>query len=254
MKAETSTAYSTTFNTTFSTTHSTTHSITHSTTHNTTHSTTTRKTITYTGKVVLITGGGSRTRDSQYSVEIFLPKSPSQKCILPNLPIPNYGHTLDGDMICGGYGTTNNMNCRQWNSTAGIFSKKPAHNFKPGRMNHMSWSPVSEKVIFLIGAGYSKTGSYNSSHIIKPGVFEGYRGFELKYSLYAACSIPDPETDTLIITGGNNNSPYDRVTSLYNEDGWIEDFGLLNQRRRFHGCASYIADKKRVYKIILPNH
>jgi len=120
-------------------------------------------------------------------------------------------------------------------------------NFKPGRYQQVSWTPVFEKETFLIGGGsHTKSStSKNSSTIVKPGTFEGTAGFNLKYKIYAACSMPDPETDTVIITGGNDYSPRNKITSLYNEDGWVEDFGNLNYERVFHGCTSYVADKKR---------
>ena len=69
---------------------------------------------------------------------------------------------------------------------------------------------------------------------------------DLKHPLFGTCSTPDPERDSVIIIGGNDDSPQYRVSSRYNKDGWQEDFGLLNYRRYIHGCTSYVADKKRV--------
>ena len=131
----------------------TTHSTTRTTTHSTTHSTTTRKPLPE-GDVVLITGG-SRTKDrlkdsnaTLHSAEIFLPNYPSQPCILPDLPAQYSGHTSDQGLICGGYHTQEN--CRQWSPKEGNFPDEPVHRFKPGRYNHVSWTPVSEKETFLI--------------------------------------------------------------------------------------------------------
>ena len=226
----------------------TTHSTTHTTTHSTTHSTSTRKPLRE-GDVVLITGGASR-KDSNatlHSAEIFLPNSPP--CILPDLPAPYSGHTQDGGLICGGYKTP--YNCRQWSPKQGNFPDKPVHEFKPARYQHVSWTPVSEKETFLIGGG-NNIESQNSSTIVKPGIFNGTEGFPLKHKLYAACSIPDPETDTVIITGGNYPGyPPSRATSVYNEDGWVEDLINLNYPRRYHGCTSYVADKKRVTNVFI---
>ena len=211
------------------------------TTHSTTHSNTTRKTPPG-GKVVLITGGSSR-QDSNatlHSAEIFFPNSPNEPCILHDLPAPYSGHTQDGGMICGGWG---NPNCRQWNQEEGKFPINPVHEFNPPRGSLVSWTPVSEMETFLIG-GDGPSESFNSSTIVKPGVFDGYKGFHLKYYLYGSCAVPDPESDTVVIIGGN--TAHDRVTSLYNEDGWVEDFGNLHYMRWRHGCTSYVANKKRV--------
>ena len=240
MKTETST--------TFTTTHSTTHSTTPSTTPSTTQSTTRKPQPV---NVVLITGGDNRADQNAtlHSAEIFLPNSPDTPCILPELPEQFTEQTQDGGMICGGLYTRNY--CYAWNSTEGKFPKTPVHKFAPARYHHVSWTPVSEKETFLIGGGSSKpkSGAHNSTNTLTPGVFMGRKGFDLKnqYILYGACSIADPETDTVIITGGNAfDQPRFKLTSLYNEDGFIENFGNLTHRREFHGCTSYVANKKRV--------
>merc|ERR1711915_178243 len=82
----------------------------------------------------------------------------------------------------------------------------------------------------------------------------GYEGFGLEYPLRGACSIPDPETGTVIITGGNHHSDSShpnryRITSVYNEDGFIENLGNLKYQRYLHGCTSYVADKKRIFLV-----
>ena len=214
----------------------------------TTHSTTPPKTPPG-GKVVLITGGSSyhpaEGNATSHSAEIFLPNSPNEPCILHDLPAPYSGHTQDGGMICGGRGQRGslNNNCRQWNQEEGKFPINPVHEFNPARGSLVSWTPMSEMETFLIG-GDGPSESFNSSTIVKPGVFDGYKGFYLKYYLYGSCAVADPETDTVVIIGGNTDSY--KVTSLYNEDGWVEDFGNLHYMRWRHGCTSYVANKKRV--------
>ena len=152
-------------------------------------------------------------------------------------------------MLCGGVISKNQYYCRQWNSKEGKFSKEPVHEFRPSRYRLVSWTPASEKETFLIGGGSSITAG-STSTVVKPGISEGNYGFNLTHTIFGACAIPDPDTDTVLITGGNTDTPKYRITSLYNDDGWVEDFGFLNYERRFHGCTSYIADKKRVlYKI-----
>ena len=212
------------------------------TTQSTTYSTTTRKTPG--GKGVLITGGSRST-----SAEIFLPNSPNKRCILPDLPRPFYWHTQEGGMICGGQSRNGTMNnCHQWIPEEGKFTTKPVHEFNPPRDALVSWTPVSQRETFLIGGSGSPDGaSQKTSSIVKSGVFDGSKGFDLKYKLYGSCAVPDPETDTVVIIGGNHEgNPGNKITSLYNEDGWVEDFGNLHHQRWWHGCTSYVADNKRV--------
>ena len=106
---------------------------------------------------------------------------------------------------------------------------------------------MSERETYLIGGARSiKDPARNSSIKVKPGSIDASHGFPLKHPLFGTCSTPDPERDSVIIIGGNDDSPQYRVSSRYNKDGWQEDFGLLNYRRYIHGCTSYVADKKRV--------
>ncbi len=54
-----------------------------------------------------------------------------------------------------------------------------------------------------------------------------------------ACAIPDPDTDTVAVTGGK----YILTTvSRYGNEGWREDFSSgLNTGRYHHGCTSFLA-------------
>ena len=52
-----------------------------------------------------------------------------------------------------------------------------------------------------------------------------------------ACAIDDPDTQTVVITGGW----YTRSTvSVYGLQGWVEDLQPLNDARLSHACTSYI--------------
>ncbi len=57
------------------------------------------------------------------------------------------------------------------------------------------------------------------------------------------CAIPDPNTDTVVVTGGVN--PLTRV-SVYSVKGWKEDLPSLNTGRWYHACTSYMSGGKRV--------
>ena len=60
-----------------------------------------------------------------------------------------------------------------------------------------------------------------------------------------ACSIPDQDTDTVVVTGGYYTTT---TVSRYGKDGWIEDFSSgLNRGRGDHGCTSFVSkDNERV--------
>ena len=57
------------------------------------------------------------------------------------------------------------------------------------------------------------------------------------------CAIPDPDTDTVVITGGLDTLT---TVSVYNVQGWQEDLPSLNIGREGHACTSYISGGKRV--------
>ena len=85
-----------------------------------------------------------------------------------------------------------------------------------------------------------------------------------------ACSIPDPSSATVLVTGGfytpgNIVSRYGRdgwrtvlycivlyctalycTVSRYGSDGWLEDLPSLNVGRAYHGCGSYVSDRDLV--------
>ena len=57
-----------------------------------------------------------------------------------------------------------------------------------------------------------------------------------------ACSIADPDMDSVIITGGRSGSK----ASVYDKSGWIKDLSDLRQGRYLHACTSYVSNSKRV--------
>ena len=55
-----------------------------------------------------------------------------------------------------------------------------------------------------------------------------------------ACSIQDPLSESVIITGGFHTP---ETVSLYNKTGWVKDFPSLNWGREKHGCGSYLGEQ-----------
>ena len=58
-----------------------------------------------------------------------------------------------------------------------------------------------------------------------------------------ACSIPDPSSTTVIVTGGEYTL---KTVSRYGRDGWVEDLPPLRVGRNNHGCGSYVSGKDMV--------
>ena len=65
--------------------------------------------------------------------------------------------------------------------------------------------------------------------------------FMLSLSSYCryACSIPNSESGSVIITGGYHTT---HTVSRYGISGWSEDLPSLNHGRAMHGCGSYQTD------------
>ena len=58
-----------------------------------------------------------------------------------------------------------------------------------------------------------------------------------------ACSIPDPDTNTVIITGGRFT---ETTVSVYGLQGWLEDLAPLLHERWRHACSSFTSGESRV--------
>ena len=59
-----------------------------------------------------------------------------------------------------------------------------------------------------------------------------------------ACAIEDPDTETVVITGGYYTSG--TPVSVYGHQGWVEDLPHLNTGRLYHACTSYKTSGTRV--------
>ena len=59
----------------------------------------------------------------------------------------------------------------------------------------------------------------------------------------AACSIPDPDNEEVIVTGGMVTR---QIVSVYSKDGWKKDLAQLQQGRALHACGSYTNGGKKV--------
>ena len=58
-----------------------------------------------------------------------------------------------------------------------------------------------------------------------------------------ACAIPDPITDTVVVTGGFFEK---YQVSRYGEQGWLEYLPDLNYGRLSHACSSFTSSGRLV--------
>ena len=104
------------------------------------------------------------------SAEIYLPDS-NTSCILPNLLLRRYGHTQDGDLVCGSWISDPQFRyCSKW--TNGVWN--PSHSFKEWRVGHVSWATKSG--VYIMGGIF---GQKTSELLKEDGSVE--EGFDLKY-------------------------------------------------------------------------
>ena len=59
-----------------------------------------------------------------------------------------------------------------------------------------------------------------------------------------ACAIPDPVTDTVVITGGD--WPPLNAVVRYGQQGWLDDLPPLITGRQDHACSSYVSSGRVV--------
>ena len=107
----------------------------------------------------------------------------------------------------------------------------------------MSWETPNG--VYLIGGGGTEL---TSEIVYADGSVE--EGFPLKYETDAACAIPDPCNNEIIITGGFPTAVR-KIVSVYNEEGWQRDLAPLNEGRAIHACSDYKAGGKKVSNTIL---
>merc|ERR1719468_824107 len=87
--------------------------------------------------------------------------------------------------------------------------------------------------------------SYRTTTLITP---DGSQepGFPLKYVAYYACAIPDPVTDTVVVTGGLLT---ENTVVRYGQQGWLEDLPDLITGRYIHACSSFVSSGRVMFLV-----
>ena len=118
---------------------------------------------------VLITGAFISAK--RRTAEIYNPLT-NTSCSLPQLPEYRDWHTQEGDLACGGGGSTQTT-CVKWSPASGTWNQ--SHTLRERRSDHKSWATASG--VYLI-RGYGG-GKRTSEKVKDDGSVE--EGFGLKY-------------------------------------------------------------------------
>ena len=155
-----------------------------------------------------------------------------------NLDMDRRKHTLTGLTACGGQGwedKNQSTTCETLNTKTGEW--QVSSTFKLSHYDHVAWN--TSKGILLMG-GY--TNPYNTTWILQDGT--SMQGFNLVEASFYSCAVPDPRSESVIVTGGfdaaknNGSGEWLRSAIRYGENGFIEY--LPEKIRAFHyGCAGY---------------
>jgi len=180
--------------------------------------------------VILVTGGDAE----DISVEA-LNSNGTRLCDMPDLPDKRYLHSMSGDMLCGGWYTTDS--CLQYKSGSWI---QYSWNLLYPRAHHVSWKGPSGKVILFGGWHYRNTTEY----VTPLGSSEGFPLNDM--NIVAACSISF--YDFVVISWNQN-------VDVFNENGWVKELPSHIESRQWHGCGYYNNDEgKSVYLVVGGNH
>ena len=175
-------------------------------------------------------GGGS------LPTGLYFPSS-KEYCELPSLPIERYRHSVTDFTVCGGQpkGGQNVVNpdsvqtdCITFNTSNGQWEK--SYDLGQTIFEHVAWK--ISKGILLLGGGSLKT------TLLLPGGGTEAGPFDLTRVSRYSCGIEDPNSKTIILTGGTKSSSVER----YSETGFRESLPNMNTERVAHGCAGYYND------------
>ena len=103
---------------------------------------------------VLITGGNMGGSSGKLrTAELFLP-SAGTSCALPLFPEIRREHTLDNNIICGGYETIRDT-CLKWSPDTGSWVE--LLTLAVDRYQHVTWTPEPGMGTYLMGGVVSPT-------------------------------------------------------------------------------------------------
>ena len=156
-------------------------------------------------------------------------------CDLPNIPTHRQGHTTQEFTVCGGFGDNddpniNLYNCDSFDVDTGSWYR--SFDFTERHAGYVSWQ-TSQGLMLIGGWHTDKTSILFSNGTETKIVFESDKRYR------TPCGIPDPETGTIVITGGSSDGVLSKRVTRYDEDGKGVAMPDMNIPRYLHGCSSY---------------
>jgi len=167
-------------------------------------------------------------------------------CALPDLPESRSFHSMDENVICGGFKAGSSIresgplsNCLHFEEGQWM-----AYNLSLPQTvhSHVSWRRP-DGGIQLMGGMFG--GGYNSkSFLVTNNISE--RIFDVKYDIDDACAI---KLDDYVIITGDGNRRFSKV-SKYDMNGWVENLPNLIYGRVNHGCGHYYTDANELVYLV----
>ena len=217
--------------------------------------------------VGIIVSGGANNQVLK-SVEII--REDGTICTLPDMQVNRGSHTQSGWVICGGADDAAQNTCTTFEDGAWVES----HDLSKGRKDHLSWRTSTGDIILL---GGSSAQTWQSTELLSDTASANTQPFPLKYNTRyqhknnytdadnyiskmcrKACGIAVPETDHIVITGGQmgNSNKGTNWVHVYNTFGEVSPttFPNLKQSRFQHACGFYYDNLGQIVSNVMSEH
>ena len=179
---------------------------------------------------IILTGG----KNVFEGVEVYIPAVgpfPSFQCQMVPMSHGQFSHTQEGLQACGGGNPIDQVNCETWRDGQWVIT----HELMRVRFEASSYN--SEDGVILMGSsdypGNIKTVMLEKDAVVGDDVPDTHGSFDLPYGVAAQCAIPEPETNTVVLTGSK--------VARFGPAGLLAELPNLNLNRLEHACGRYTA-------------
>ena len=163
-------------------------------------------------------------------------------CHLPPLTPARSRHTVTGLTACGGQGQGTVNTCSTFNIELGQW--EISYKDFPSHAGHVAWK--NSKGILLMGGWGSSINYTATTQLMDGGGHQ--KGFDLVMESYFSCAIEDPDSRSIILTGGYGYkiTSYMKEVLRYGENGFIEYLPNMTYPRDQHGCSGYYNEQRQL--------
>jgi len=186
---------------------------------------------------IMITGGSG----GETAVEIYIPPLgpfPSFQCQLLPMPASRSRHTQTGLRACGGGYPDEQRSCVAWDNGRWV----KTHDLERPRYEASAFD--SEDGLILMGSSDYPGNIFaiilDKEPDLEDGLPDSHRPWDLRHGLTLGCSIPEPETNTVVIISAKQGE--DTNVVRYGQNGWLADLPSLNENRLSAACEGYVQD------------